>query len=244
MKKEKPLILLRDYNLSYKDQVKIKSTEKFFRQLEINKPILFREYKKTKSYINDTLLQKNYEQLFELIEYFDTDDGLGVVQYFSDMKRVYNIINIIKLEKELGLPYFCNGISDFDALLYKYIKLILYMRRLEMKLPANLQSEFFEYVSDNNISGVAIYTICHGELLAKDIRIGCAYYDGIKDKKQGIVFLNLLLKKYPGREEILIRVADGCLEQGDINLAHKYLKEVVQPSDTVQMLIEELEGAI
>lgn len=146
------------------------------------------------------------------------------------------------MEKEMKLPYFCNDMSDFDELMQKYIKLILYMRRLEMKLPIHLQQEFFEYVDDNGISGVAIYTICQSELFAKDIQIGCAYYDGVQDKLQGMFFLSLLLEKYPGREELLIRLADWCLEQGDVNMALKYLEKVVQPTEAVQMLIGELKG--
>lgn len=242
MEKEKKPILLRDYNLNYRQHKKIKSSVLFYRELEIKKDDFVKEYNKIKSFINDNLKEKNYYKLFELIRYFEVDEGRGVYLHFAEMKRISIIVNIIMMEKELKLPYLCNGVSDFEELMHRYLKLILYMRRLEMKLPIPLQQEFFEYVDNNAISGVAIYTICQSELFAKDILIGCAYYDGVKDKQQGMFFLSMLLEKYPGETEILIRLAYWSLEQGDTNMASKYLEEIEQPSEEIKMLIKELKG--
>lgn len=242
MEKVKKPILLRDYNFNYQVHHKIRSTERFLKELEFKKPVLLKEYTETKSFISDNLKRRNYKNLFEFISYFDTDDGLEILKYFVDMKRISIIISIVMMEEELKLPYFCNGISDFDELMHRYLKVMLYMRRLEMKLPTPLQQEFFDYVNENAISGVAIYTICKSELFAKDIQIGCAYYDGVKDKQQGMLFLSWLLEKYPGREEILIRLADWYLEQGDINMAGKYLEKVHEPSEETKIVIKELKG--
>lgn len=242
MRENNKPIFLKDYNFSYQEREKIKAVDHFFIELEIKRPILFKEYEQIKLKINNSLKRKEYEKLFELLADFDTDDGFGVLRYFSEMKRISIIVNIMMMEKEMNLPYFCNAVSDFDELLFQYNKLILYMRRLEMKLPIDLQREFFDYIEYNNISGVAIYTIAQSELFAKDIQIGCTYYDGLKVKEQGMFYLRLLLEKYPGREEILLRLADWCIEQRDIQNAQLYLEGIKQPSEMVQSLLKELKG--
>lgn len=103
---------------------------------------------------SDELLKKHdIPSLINLRHAYDENVAPFAVYRISvDLRRIHHTLIALEKEAEEGLGLCVEDVFDMESLRYKYIKCQMMLRRIEMEVPEELQSEAFSYLTIPTIS--------------------------------------------------------------------------------------------
>ncbi|SFL51334.1 Glycosyltransferase like family protein [Lachnospiraceae bacterium KH1T2] len=133
----------------------------------------------------------------------------------KDIVMVKMLSSTVLSEKNAKIKTFIDGVSSFSMLKEKWLKLGMYLRRIEFDFSDDLLEEGFNYISENNISAYSVAVMIYGTL------------------------------SYLGhREKIMLKIAEYYLDRGNILLTYHFLSSIVEPSAETKELMNELRNMV
>ncbi len=133
----------------------------------------------------------------------------------QDIILIKMLAQALYIEKKINIGTFIDGLSTFSEVKEKWLKISLYLKRIEFNFQEELQHEGIKYIHDNKVSPYSIAAIIYGTL------------------------------SYIGhREKLMLRIAESYLDKGDVYTSYHFLKSIIEPGEETQALIKELESVI
>lgn len=217
-------------------------TEEFFVQLEHDQMGILAEKARVVQAVTRLLQQSDTKGMIELNLHFREGEGRAVYIHCSDIQKLYIISNILQMEEQTGVTPFTEGITDYDALLQKYRKVVYYLRRFELSALDDGCLEGIHFFHQESISVIAIHQIMQKEMFSNWERIICRCCDMLagEDEEMRIGLLLCMAEVQPSAI-IMMKVAEWNLEMGNCETALQYLKRVEPADEAVRKLQEELE---
>ncbi len=143
-------------------------TELLFQEIKQDKEATRKAYHYIENTINSALPVQDLELLFSLIPYIDTGEGASAYKYIFKVHRLFQILNITKLEHELKRTLFLTNCFDLDALYSKYMLSLFAFRRLLFHLSNQSAAEAVSYLRQTSLSMLAAYMIIQFEIGTSD----------------------------------------------------------------------------
>ena len=144
------------------------STSSFLDMLSGMKDTLFRQKRQAISFTNQMIHSMDSSYISQILSCFPIGDYV-LSQLDADMRRLSIICEIVAAEDKLpsSRMFFLEGVSDFDNLMEKYIRISFLLRRLEFQLPQEALAETGAALTQERISVCALRKITKSELFAK-----------------------------------------------------------------------------
>ncbi len=130
---------------------------------------------------------------------------------WGDLARCMIIAGAALKEKELEMPTFLEGKRSFEELIQQYDLVNFMLRRIELSLEDELQTEAFSFLQTNNISPVLVADILYSNIS---------------------IFGNI--------QDILLRIANWWLEHENLLKAYLFMSVIQNPTQDVIELKDEL----
>ncbi len=150
-------------------------------------------------------------------------------------------------EKNIGDgTTFMDDVHNLKDLEKKYNKLKYYCRRFENDMPQEFWLEGIEYILDNNITGIALYSVIEIQTWKKEENIlKIAKYLKVNEAMiQAVIMLQMAVAKYEKNSELIMELADCWLLMKNWKQAKNILEKLEHPSKEVQEIIRNLEEVL
>ncbi len=150
--------------------------------------------------ICNVLKNQNITNIREHLAFFkDRVLPYAIFRISIDLIRIYHFLVASDREHEMGLTMTISDVQTIDDLRYKYIRTQMMLRRIEMRLPNELQIEAFNYLLQKAISPVFVFIILNNEYssFSQTKRIFteiCHKYIEIGDSKRAEAAISLYKK--------------------------------------------------
>lgn len=217
-------------------------SERNLQKLETDKSYCFDLYKTMKQHIDVCLGNKQYEALFDLLPYFENPDSYPQFHNSSETRRIYILLNILKLELKYEKAPFLSTANDFKHIMEQYLLTVFAMRRLELALSEETMAEAAAYLTSLPLTIYAAMFISQNEYFENYKNLFWNLYTCMKpfwsigDKIQ---WLTWLFERDPVQPAIL-ELASLYMEVHNYSRAYEYLTAIPSPSKDIAALISSL----
>lgn len=146
----------------------MQEAEIYFRQLKEELP----ETKSSCQYIDevldDALSTQNTSALLSLIPYIESGKGKLAWKYIGEMRRILQILYIVRLEEKYHMELFCRGCRSKERLTEKYLVMLFALRRLVFCLSGESMGEAEQFLKSAGLSPFALHMTLQNELFPAD----------------------------------------------------------------------------
>lgn len=206
------------------------------------KSYCFSMYDKIYRHINSCLSKKNYEGLLELLPFFEDPDSYPQFYHSAETRKVYILLNFLKLELKYEKEPFLSTVNDFNGFLDQYLLTVFAMRRLELALSEPAMAEANTYLTSIPLNIHAARIIAENEYFENfgnlywNLYVCMKSFWSMDDK---IYWLICLLKK-ESLQRAVLELSSLYLEIQDYPNAYRQLITIPSPSEEITTLISSL----
>ena len=178
--------------------------------IELNKEKFLESEKNLIKQTDDMILNNDYGKIDDINN--DISESLlnKDVMLTHDIMLLKILIQTVKTEQAAGKKTCIDDIRSFKEYKDRYWRTELYLRRIELDMPKELQEEAFAFIIDNNLSSYSLAALLYNPI-----------------------------SKIRHREKIMMRIAEAYLDREMPVEAVSVLKAIVDPSDKVKNLLNE-----
>lgn len=212
----------------------------------------YRNLEEINAEINALLQHLDREKIKELILTFAKPGILSRLFWRDNQLSMLNCFCTIWLSEQkklsgLGIKQnIFDGIDSLEKIEDKYLSIKFAMLRLELPMPEEYCNEVLQYLTENKISGVALFYIIKNEISKKE-KITVDLSKRLMQRGECVTAAILLQEAeemFPGNREILMALSD-CWKLGmQREQAYKCLLKIKKPTEEVLQLEKELEKVI
>ena len=123
------------------------SIEKDLAKLKETKDFSFHFYQFAENLVDESLSNKEYENLFRLLPYFEKPEKYPLLTHSADTLRLYTILQITQLEIKFNKKLYVSSANSFSSLMAQYYNTIFCLRRIELRFSGTLLSDALRYLS-------------------------------------------------------------------------------------------------
>lgn len=132
--------------------------------------------------------------LFSLISYMESGKGKLAWQYDGEVRRILQILQVIRLEIKYHMVPFFSGCGSKEELMEKYLVTSFALRRLIFCLSETSVAEAEQFLQSAGLSPFALHVILQDELLPCDLRFYrklTSLYETIWDEEERLLFIRM-----------------------------------------------------